>query len=441
MALTKELSDNFTSNSRDAAKWTQFGVALGTLPSQSNGQLVFTTSTTNGYGGYDSVAPFATLDLTQSYALIQLVSAGNQALTSLEIQPIGLIADASNAIGWYLNGNTLAAWKKVATARSNVATVAYNSTNHQWLRIRENLGTTFWDTSTDGVTWSNFTSLANPITVTTLQAEISVGTFANELSATTVLFDNYNIVPLQMSMSAFAPGQTWLRRFAKNERHPYFVAKPLGTAYTQNLTGGVSFVGSTTLRTNKALTGVLSFTGTLNKRLSRSLTGGLNFTGNLVKSRLVSFTAGLSFSGTFSKRTGKALSGSLSFTGALARAVRKVLTAGLSFTGSLRKRLARTFTASLGFTGSLRKDIRKVFSGGLSFSALLATLHLLPASVFTPLRAIVSSFTNRKTQSGASATETDSGATRIETLDGSVTIEEIDGQIKNDTLDGGNNRN
>ncbi len=44
--------------------------------------------------------------------------------------------------------------------RTVVASATYNASTHRWLRLREASGTVFWDTSTDGSSWSNLGSTA-----------------------------------------------------------------------------------------------------------------------------------------------------------------------------------------------------------------------------------------------------------------------------------------
>ena len=189
MALLETLQDNFDDNSRDTAKWNQYGTT--TVPSETNQQLEITTSTTLGYGGYTSVN---TLDFTNSYVVAELVNAGNQSLTSLEVFPVQVYKDADNVLFWYVSGGILVAYQQVANVNTQLATTTYNSTTHRWLRIRESGGRVYFDYASDGGAWITLTSLLNPWTpITAVTAELSCGTFNNEASATTVIFDNFNI--------------------------------------------------------------------------------------------------------------------------------------------------------------------------------------------------------------------------------------------------------
>jgi hypothetical protein len=85
--------------------------------------------------------------------------------------------------------------KIVSGTPTNLASISFDSVNHKWFRIRESGGTTYWDTSVDGLTWTNRHSVANPIAVTALMLEVLIGTWQVEGSTTSAKFDNLNIFP------------------------------------------------------------------------------------------------------------------------------------------------------------------------------------------------------------------------------------------------------
>jgi hypothetical protein len=91
----------------------------------------------------------------------------------------------------------LRAYKKVAGVATQIASTAYVADNHRFLRIREASGTTYWDYSADGITWTNLTSQANPITMTALEVAIEAGTYASEASDTSAKFDDFNTLYLR----------------------------------------------------------------------------------------------------------------------------------------------------------------------------------------------------------------------------------------------------
>lgn len=184
--LMSTFTDNFDDNSIDAAKWTQYGSGTKSETSQ---QMQISTVLAGDYSGVQSLNAY---DLTGTSAFVELANAGNQSITSLEVYLLVTI-DSSNYVAWLVAGNTLYAYKKVAGSATQVFSVAYSSTTHKWLRIRESGGVTYWDTSTDGSSWTSRYSETNPISVSAVYADLQVGTWQAEGSTTTVIFDNFNV--------------------------------------------------------------------------------------------------------------------------------------------------------------------------------------------------------------------------------------------------------
>lgn len=198
MALFETITDNFDDNSIDTGKWTTYGSNV----SETSQQLQVTTTLAGDYAG---VQTLATYDLTGSSVRVQLIDAGNQSLASLEVYPGLLQIDSNNYVTWLVAGGNIAAYKKVAGVATSLYSAAYSSSTHQWFRIRESGGTTYWDTY-DGSTWTNRHSATNPITVTALYADLQVGTWAAELSTTTVKFDNFNLGPKNGGLTLLGVG-------------------------------------------------------------------------------------------------------------------------------------------------------------------------------------------------------------------------------------------
>src|SRR3546814_20770439 len=63
---------------------------------------------------------------------------------------------------------------RVGFVDGGAVSIAYDSTNHAWLRIREDSGTLFWDTSADGLVWTNRRSTASPAWVSDLDIEMQL---------------------------------------------------------------------------------------------------------------------------------------------------------------------------------------------------------------------------------------------------------------------------
>jgi hypothetical protein len=63
---------------------------------------------------------------------------------------------------------------------------------HKWLRFREAGTTLYWDYSTDGSSWTNLNSLANPFGTTSFDIALQTGIYAAETVPTYAIFDSLN---------------------------------------------------------------------------------------------------------------------------------------------------------------------------------------------------------------------------------------------------------
>ncbi|MBS4040421.1 MAG: hypothetical protein KGZ81_07460, partial [Flavobacteriales bacterium] len=196
----ENISDNFDDNSIDVAKWTAFN-----SPSEASNKLDITTTLGGIYRGLTSKLYY---DLTSASVNVEVVSAGNQSLVSLEVYPLNLYQSGNtNSIFFLIAGGALIAYRRVNGVSTQLATTTYNSTNHRWLQIRESGGTTYWETSANGTSWSTLHSATNPIHVGQLLVEISAGTYAAEATTTTVTFDNLNVLPVTLTKTQPATAQ------------------------------------------------------------------------------------------------------------------------------------------------------------------------------------------------------------------------------------------
>lgn len=186
MALMQTLKDDFATGSLDAAKWTG---SYGTVTVTSGQLNMSTLANQSYYSGFNSVASY---DLSGSFLLVEVVNAGNQALPSLENYPCQLVKDASNKLSWYINNGSISAIKTIAAVGTLNGTTSYSSTTHRWLRIRESGGTTFWDYSANGKTWTTLYSVANPFALTVLTADPAFGNYGTTEAASTTIWDNIN---------------------------------------------------------------------------------------------------------------------------------------------------------------------------------------------------------------------------------------------------------
>lgn len=187
MASFSTFTDPMTASTQNTGLWTG---NFGTLSWSPNGFTISNPAAYTGYGGMDSIAAY---DLTGTSVYCSMAGAGNQALASLEVTPYKLIKDATNNVFWYINTNTLYAFKTVAGTQTQITAAAYNATNHKWFRVSESGGTLTWATSPDGITWTTFgTPAANPFAITALSVEPTLGTYSSEASSTSAKWNSFS---------------------------------------------------------------------------------------------------------------------------------------------------------------------------------------------------------------------------------------------------------
>lgn len=176
-----------TFGTADTATWSGYGGG----PTVSAGQLNIVPTT-----GYPSLITTGQYDLIGSYAAVQLVSPPAVGTGTTQAYVLQLRLDGNNLVQWFYGAGNMLADYVVGGGETPLSTVAYSSTTHAWLRIREASGTIFWDTSADGVTWNNAASLANPFALTALNVYVAAGYYGTEPTPGTLVLDNLNNLPI-----------------------------------------------------------------------------------------------------------------------------------------------------------------------------------------------------------------------------------------------------
>lgn len=217
--LTGSVTDNFNDNVLDPSTWENWG---GAQVAEANGRLEMTSTLASGYYGvnYADKVISRILSLIGSSCSIKIADAGNQSITSFEMY-FGLsqddgtdgFDDGANQLYFVIKGGTLYATRIVASANTTVASAAYSATSHKYLRMREASGVVYWDTSTDGITWTNFGSWTWTWSPNRLVIKPFIGTWQVEGSTTVAAFDNLNVVPTRTTV-------TKSLRYAVDVEHP-----------------------------------------------------------------------------------------------------------------------------------------------------------------------------------------------------------------------------
>ncbi|MGA4989886.1 beta strand repeat-containing protein [Nonomuraea bangladeshensis] len=180
-----ELRDDFAGASLDTDRWTATN-SVGVVGEQAGGVYRFDVDA--AAVAYSQLASAGQYDLTGSTFVAELVDAGSGA-AGLEVY-FTAEADASNRLTMVVAGGFLGIYKTVAGVQTGITFPAYSPTDHRWLRIREDAGTTYWEASPDGSTWAELHSEATPITVTSTRLILQAGAWQALGADTTVVFDN-----------------------------------------------------------------------------------------------------------------------------------------------------------------------------------------------------------------------------------------------------------
>jgi hypothetical protein len=190
MALLHLIQDNFNDNTLDTTLWTASGGDTTKVKEQN--QRLEISHAANAE--YNTLTTAALYDMTGSSAQVQVISAGDMTIVSHQVI-LGIAKDANNAIFMTALNGQLQAYKKVAGVTTQIGSnVPYSVVDHLYWRMREFAGTIFYDTSPDGLTWTNRWSVANPFAITSVTAYLQSGCFAVETVASFGYFDNFNVL-------------------------------------------------------------------------------------------------------------------------------------------------------------------------------------------------------------------------------------------------------
>lgn len=180
-------SDTMSGSTQNTTLW---GGNFGTLSWSPSGFTITNPISYTGYGGETSKLYY---DLTGSSFTANMPTGGNQSLTSCETVPFALQMNATNYVEFYINAGFLFAQKNVNGSSSGVgSSIAYNPTTMSWFKLSESGGTLTWAYGNDGVTWTTLASAANPIPITAVQIQPTLGTFSAEASSTTAVWNSFN---------------------------------------------------------------------------------------------------------------------------------------------------------------------------------------------------------------------------------------------------------
>ncbi|MGW2223802.1 hypothetical protein [Streptomyces formicae] len=163
------------------------------------------------FAGYQTAKDW-TLAGSSAFVQLPLAAAANGAST--EAQTAFNIIQATAGTYLAININTVAGTirfeNNVGYTDGAAVSLTYSAATHAWLRIRESGGTVFWDTSTDGSTWTNRRSIATPAWVTSSVNAVAVELLSWRNNGTTNFseWDNFNTAASSAAVYFMSAGLT-----------------------------------------------------------------------------------------------------------------------------------------------------------------------------------------------------------------------------------------
>jgi hypothetical protein len=188
--LIELLTDNFDDNSLDTGKWAETETGTATVTEQNQNQEYDLPAAADS-GDYAEIVSVK-YDLTSSYIFIEITevpAAGTNADADFRAY-----IDTDNWFRWVYEAGTIYAQRRKAAAQATIYSVAFNAVTHRWWRIRESGGDIYWDTSEDGITWTNRGTYTHGMTITSTKALLACYCYQNETDPGGWNIDNFNIV-------------------------------------------------------------------------------------------------------------------------------------------------------------------------------------------------------------------------------------------------------
>lgn len=311
-ALVESQTDNFNDNSLDTAKWINGG---GAQVVEQNQRLEIASTLTAGYYEIESQT---WQSFYNSFASIKIPNAGNQSIASLEVYPIQILQRGQlNGLFWLITQNVCyAGYSMSGLGGVFITNFAYNSSTHLFFRIRESNGITYYDTS-DGSTWTQRASIPNPFKYSQTKPVLQIGTYAVEISLTTVYFDDYNI------------GGS-------------------GGSFSQSCPETITLVDTTFRTSSRRLTDALTLVDLIAKTTSRTLLDALALVDTVRRTTTRTLLDSLTLVDTFAgKITGRILTDSLTLVDTIAKSTSRTITDAVTLVDTTIRTTTRTLIDSI----------------------------------------------------------------------------------------------
>ena len=172
-----------------APQWKTYG----SIVSESAGEAVvtFTPNVFEEWGGYRSAAPLLFTDCSVLGALQEIPNPAAQAVATFSVSSSDALTFVE--IGVYQG------WTRVLVKIGGVTEAeessSYDENQHAWLRLRDESGTTHFETSADGKSWVELHNVKTPSELGKAYVDFGGSTWGAHDSPGEVRFDNLNRPP------------------------------------------------------------------------------------------------------------------------------------------------------------------------------------------------------------------------------------------------------
>jgi hypothetical protein len=195
MAFAHELTDNFNDDATDTTKWVPFGPAVREVNHRLEIRLA--SNSANTFSGYTSAS---TYDLRSSEARVEVLHAPWNGEVELRATT-GSSPDTGDFVAVTISrGRTIFAYRRVGGVRVFVYHGRMDLEAHRWIRLVEQRGTMYYQSSADGKDWIELFREPTPFDVSAIKLMIFAGTYGTssggivtpDPSPGVAVFDNFN---------------------------------------------------------------------------------------------------------------------------------------------------------------------------------------------------------------------------------------------------------
>ncbi len=266
------VQDNFDDNSINGSLWTVVG---GTI-TETGQELVLSVTGSNGASA--EIETVNSYDFTGNYTSVEF---DDISAPSYNSERVFRVQDSSSGqyVAWAVRNGNVEAYYDNAGINQYIFTDTYDTTDYHYLRIRESMGSTYWESSSDNVNWITRINLANPINMTDVEFGFHMVNFAIVAGAHTFTVDNFFagtteevITGLGSDGGVLTVGA--LDSVVANETGGSVVGTTLYLQSASATYAGLVSTGAQTFAGNKTFTGTLAVTGDTTLSADLAVNGG-----------------------------------------------------------------------------------------------------------------------------------------------------------------------